>query len=312
MKKFLWIYLAFSLFYLVMPILTAQPWKDKEAASLPREVTVLFSQTGEEKTVPLEEYIACVVAAEMPASFEIEALKAQAVAARTYTVCHFGEGTHPGHPNADTCTDPNHCKAYKSEQEAKSDWGADGTKNWAKITAAVKETKGEIITYEGDPIDAVFHSASAGHTADAADVWQASVPYLVSVESTGEESSPDYQTTVTVPLSEFRENLRAAYPEIPEDRATEIGEVDAGESGYVRSVLIGGQAVKGTELRRLFSLRSTAFTLSVTDQAVIFSVTGHGHGVGMSQYGANAMAKEGADYRKILETYYQKTEIERR
>ena len=248
----------------------------------------------------------------MPASFHPEALKAQAVAARTYTLYHMGESSHPGHPGADTCTDPTHCKAYKSESEAKKDWGAEGEVYWKKIASAVEETEGELAVYEGEPIDAVFHAASAGHTADAMDVWSASVPYLKSVESGGEENSPEYVTTVSVPFSEFRKTLSEAYPEIVPESPADIGAVDAGESGYVRSVTVCGQTVKGGEIRRLFSLRSAAFTLSADNETVTFRVTGHGHGVGMSQYGANAMAEKGADYREILKTYYTGTEVERR
>ena len=314
MKKRLWIYFAYVAVLVILPILVARPWQNgkKEESALPQKVTVLFPETGEEQTMELEEYVKGVVAAEMPASFETEALKAQAVAARTYTVSHMKDGAHPGHSAANTCTDPTHCKAYKSEEEAKASWGKEGKAYWEKISSAVEATEGEIAVYQGEPIDAVFHSASAGHTADAKDVWSASVPYLKSVESRGEEASPDYRSTVTVPFSSFREKILSAHPDLALSSPSDIGAAEVGDGGYVKWVTIGGEAIKGGELRSLFSLRSTAFSITADGENVVFSVTGHGHGVGMSQYGANAMAKEGASYQEILANYYTGTTVEKR
>ena len=313
MKRRAVIWVLFLCVGCVIPMLLVRhaqaPQKETEPV---QEVTVLDVSTGKEMSLPMEEYIKGVVAAEMPASFEVEALKAQAVAARTYTVNHMGEGTHEGHPNADACTDFTHCKAYKSEAEAKADWGKDGDKYWTKISSAVDETAGEIVVYEEAPIDAVFHAAAAGRTADAEDVWGAKIPYLQSVQSGGEEEMNDYETSVSLPFAEFCRILKEAHPEIGISEPTQIGEPIVGSGGYVKSVEIGGVSVKGTELRTLFSLRSTAFTISTTEDTVTFSVTGYGHGVGLSQYGANAMAKNGADYKKILATYYTGTTVEHR
>ena len=313
MKKRLLFWMIFIWVAFLVPLILSQKNETAEPGSaLPAEVTVLDADTGEEMTLPMEEYIKGVVAAEMPASFESEALKAQAVAARTYTVKHMGEGTHEGHPNVDACTDFTHCKAYKSEADAKADWGADGEKNWAKISSAVDETAGEIVVYEEKPIDAVFHAAAAGQTADAEDVWGAKIPYLQSVQSGGEEAMIDYETSVSVPFAEFCRILKEAHPDIEISESSQIGAPTVGSGGYVKSVEIGGVAVKGTELRTLFSLRSAAFSLSATEDTVTFSVTGYGHGVGLSQYGANAMAKRGADYKEILTTYYTGTTVEKR
>lgn len=313
MKKRLLFWMIFIWVAFLVPLILSQKNEGTEPPSaLPAEVTVLNAGTGEEMTLPMEEYIKGVVAAEMPASFELEALKAQAVAARTYTANHMGEGAHEGHPNADACTDFTHCKAYKSEADAKADWGTDGDKNWAKISSAVDETAGEIVVYEEKPIDAVFHAAAAGKTADAADVWGAEIPYLQSVQSGGEEEMNDYETSVNVSFAEFCRILKEAHPDIGISEPSQIGEPSVGSGGYVKSVEIGGVNVKGTELRSLFSLRSTAFRISTTDDAVTFSVTGYGHGVGMSQYGANAMAKRGATYKEILTAYYTGTTVEKR
>ena len=260
----------------------------------------------------MADYLWRVVAAEMPASFEPEALKAQAVAARTYAASKLAAGE-ASHPDADLCTDINCCQAYITPQEAAENWGASAATYEAKISAAVADTDGVIATYGGAPIQAVFFSSAAGRTADAVEVWGNSVPYLTSVESPEGEEVPNYHSTVAVPAEEFRTTLlsQVSGADLSGDPAGWFGTPELGSNGAVLTIPVGGVEVAGTILRTLFGLRSTVFTVRADSGAVTFSVTGYGHGVGMSQYGANAMAKEGRTYEEIVRWYYTGVELER-
>lgn len=307
-RFFLW--LTLSLIFFLIP-LSAALWGNPRRETVSAEITVFDADSKSLFTLPLDEYLKGVVAAEMPASFEKEALKAQAVAARTYSVNRLLKEFPAEHPDAAVCTSSTHCKAYKTEEQAKKDWGEAGDEYWNKISSCVDSTHGEIIVYENSPIDAVFHAASSGRTANSEDVWSSSVPYLRSVESPGEDAARDYITTVSVPFSEFCEKLKTIRPGISVTDRAQIGMPVAGEGGYVKYADIGGEQIRGTELRSLFGLRSTAFTISVGEE-ITFHVTGYGHGVGLSQYGANAMAKQGKNYQEILSTYYTGTMVEKR
>ena len=260
----------------------------------------------------MSDWLPGVVAGEMPASFEPEALKAQAVAARTYIMYAMGREK-PAHPEADVCDDPGCCKAHSTDEALRENWGGDYDANMQKILSAVRSTDGEYMSYGGEVIQAVFHSSSAGRTEDSAAIWQAE-PYLVSVESPETaDDVPNYVSSVTVSPEDFRETVLAAHPEAEfgEDPAFWLGAAVHDASGRVESVDIGGAQVPGTELRTLFELRSTAFALDYTAEGFLFTVTGYGHGVGMSQYGANVMAQDGADYEEILTHYYPGAELTR-
>ena len=265
---------------------------------------------GEAVDMAAADYLTGVVAAEMPASFEFEALRAQAVAARTYAMYCESTGRHSG---AQVCTDSGCCQAWLSRDELKARWGADYDVYYERLRAAVTETAGEYLSYEGQPVFAAFHSSSAGTTEDSGRVWN-SVPYLISVSSPeSAETVPGYVSTVDVSRLDFRDSILASCPEAdfstPEE--TWIGEIKRTPGGRVESVALGGREIKGTALRSMFSLRSTAFELEWTGEVFRFTVTGYGHGVGMSQYGANVMAQGGADYREILAHYYPGTELVR-
>lgn len=264
-------------------------------------ITVFNHLTSATTTMPLEDYLIGVVSAEMPAAFETEALKAQAVAARTYTFYKAASSDH----EADVCTDPSHCQAYYTPEKMQENWGDGYKQYYTKIQSAVHSTHGEILTYNDEPIMAVFHSMGGGKTENAHDVWGQSVPYLVSVESPGEDSAVNYHSTLSVPFNEFKSIINSAFPNATINSFLDISEPVLTEGGHVKSIIIGSVTVPGTTLRTLFNLRSTKFTLSFDSDNVIFSVTGYGHGVGMSQYGANAMAKEGKGYREILSHYYK-------
>ena len=265
---------------------------------------------GTVATLALDNYLWGVVAAEMPASFEPEALKAQAVAARTYTLGKLERET-AAHPDADLCTDVNCCQAYRTQAEAAESWGDMAQSYTQKITAAVADTDGVAALYEGKPIQAVFFSSADGRTVDAVEVWGNSVPYLTGVDSPEGEEVPNYHSTVTVPPEEFKTKLLAQYPaaNLSGDPAGWFANTVANSAGGVSSVDVGGVTVSGQALRTLFGLRSTSFTITASADGVAFAVTGYGHGVGMSQYGANALAKEGKSYEDILKWYYTGVEV---
>lgn len=318
--------LALLLLFFLVPLLVFSPSSPPPeetplpTATLPIDRTVTLPGGGTDRavlvrvalpdgeTAPLtmSDYLWRVVAAEMPASFEMEALKAQAVTARTYTLYQMGAGPNPNHPDADMCTDISCCQAYLDPETAASNWGGSAADYTEKIALAVSSTDGQAILYDGAPIDAVFFSSAAGRTLDSVEVWGGSVPYLSSVESPEGEEVPNYHTTVEVPLEDFQSVFLARYPDASLAGSPEewFQSFVPSSSGGVDTVDVGGVTVKGSELRTLFDLRSASFAVSFREDAVVFSVTGYGHGVGMSQYGANAMAKEGASYLDILTHYY--------
>jgi len=267
---------------------------------------------GEITEITMEEYLRGVVRAEMPASFEEEALKAQAVAARTYTLYRMEQGGSPNHPDADACDDINCCKAYRSESEAAKSWGMATAVYEEKIRLAVAETDGEVVLYDGAPVLAAFHSSSAGATRPSGEVWTRDLPYLQSVPTPeGEDSVPNYYSKERFTLTEFKERFIAGYPTAnlsgaPSNWFTNIQQT---ETGAVTSLQVGGVSLTGAQLRTLLGLRSAAFTISFTDSEVVFSVTGYGHGVGMSQYGANVLAQQGESYQDILTHYYVGTTV---
>ena len=267
-----------------------------------------------EKLQPMdmETYLLGVVRAEMPASFEEEALKAQAVAARTYILHKIASGGSARHPQADACDDISCCQDYKSQEDAAGEWGERASEYEEKIRRAVTETDGECVLYDGAPVLAVFHSSSVGATQDAQAVWSASLPYLQSVETPeGEETVPDYRSTAAFSAGQLREKLLAALPEAklegsPSNWFTDIRQQP---NGTVTSLSVGGVEVGGNRLRTILELRSACFTISFEGDTVTFSVSGYGHGVGMSQYGANVLAGNGMTYREILEWYYTGAEV---
>ena len=275
------------------------------AQPLPEQVRVLLPD-GTVEAMGLEDYLWGVVAAEMPAAFEPEALKAQAVAARSYTLWQMA---HPGtaHPQAEVCCDYACCQAWVSRQERLERWPEEERETYArKITQAVADTAGQVLTWEGEPALAVFHASCAGETHSALQVWGQDIPYLVSVSSPeGEGDAPNYYSVVSLTPEEFREKAQAACP------GAVLGE---DVSAWVRqdspdSLTIGGVTLPAVEVRQAFGLRSASFTVECDADGVRFYVTGYGHGVGMSQYGANVMARGGADWREILDHYYPGTEL---
>ncbi len=258
----------------------------------------------------MAEWLPGVVAAEMPASFEPEALKAQAVAARTFLMEHKNRRP-TAHPEADVCDDPACCCAHSDEATQRANWGGDAGKNLRRVQTAVAETDGTVLTYQGEPILAAFHSSSDGQTEDSAALWGA-MPYLISVSSPETAVDvPNYVSEVKLTPEALRDAIQKDRPEasLPDAPEQWLGAVTRDESGRVGQITIGSETFTGAELRSLLQLRSAAFTAEYADGQFTFTVTGYGHGVGMSQYGANVLAKQGSGYGDILAHYYPGTEL---
>ena len=258
---------------------------------LPQEAKALY---GLADLAPLdselEEYVAGVVAAEMPAAFPEEALKAQAVAARTYQVRQMQAAG-----SSAVLYDVG--QAYLSEAAQKEKWGESYGLYAGKIRSAVRATAGEIMTYDGEPILAAFHAQSGGKTEDAENVWDSAVPYLKSVDSKEDRQAPNNETTVTIAAKTLADKLGVA-----KDAAVSVKKRT--EAGYVAEVQAGDKTFSGREIRERLGLRSANFTIAKNGDSYFFTVHGYGHGAGMSQYGASFLAEQGKDYHEILRHYY--------
>lgn len=271
---------------------------------------VLNGETVEE--MDLGTYLVGVVRAEMPASFEQEALKAQAVAARTYTLYKMQTGGNHG-DTADICTDSTCCQAYLDEERARANWGENADALEEKVETAVTATDGQAVLYGGVPVLAVFHASSAGRTRAAGEVWINDLPYLQAVDSPeAAETIPNYYSRAEFTAEAFREKVLAACPEADLTGGMDgwLQEAVKDSAGSVDTLSVGGVQMKGARLRSILGLRSACFEWEVQEGKLVFFVTGHGHGVGLSQYGANAMAAAGADYREILTHYYTGVTVE--
>lgn len=264
----------------------------------PGQYLQVLMPDGTQVQMELEEYVTCAVLGEMPADFETEALKAQAVVARTYAL----KGNGWKHSGGAVCTDSGCCQAFCSEQ-AYLDAGHT-QQDLNKISDAVLQTAGKVLTYNGALIEATYYSCSGGRTEDAVAVWGQDIPYLQSVESPGEERASHYIDTVTYDRSELEqvlgENLSGNW----------LGTVTYTRGGGVETIEIGSKAYKGTEVRQLLGLRSTAFVMTAVGDTVTVTTKGYGHRVGMSQYGADAMAVSGNTFDSILAHYYPGSELE--
>lgn len=283
---------------------TLETTAPSQAAALPegeRMVMCLTLPDGTVAEMDLDAYLTGVVLAEMPASFEPEALKAQAVVARTYTLKAAETGGK--HENGSVCTDHTCCQAYIDPADY-----AGGLENLEKIRAAVEATAGLVLTYEGQLIEATYFSCSGGSTEDAVAVWGTDYPYLRATESPGEEAAAHYTDTVTFTAVEFAERIGQTLTGSPQSW---LGFTTYTAGGGVNSMRIGSQDYKGTELRSLLGLRSTAFTITAEGDTITITTKGYGHRVGMSQYGADAMAVAGSTFDEILSHYYKGTTLER-
>ena len=275
-------------------------------------IKLLHSKTNQIEEIQLDEYLYGVVSSEMPANYEAEALKAQAVVARTYTIYQI-INNNGKHENAEICDDSNCCQAWISKQDRLEKWEAEeAEENWNKIVDAVDSTKGEIITYNGVPINAFFHANSGGITESSLNIWgEVDYPYLKSVETSGEEGYTQYKSEVILTKEELLNKLKTKYEYCSIDFSNQdcIQILEYTTSGRVKTIKFGNTEIAGTEARTLLELKSTNFTFKIDGENIIFSVIGYGHGVGMSQTGADALAKEGLKYDEIIKHFYTDVEI---
>lgn len=268
-------------------------------------IKLLHKNTNEVEEVPLDKYLCNVVSAEMPADYEKEALKAQAIVARTYTIYKI---QNKKHENADICDDSSCCQAWVSKETRLSRWDEDKREsNWKKIEECVNETKGKIITYEGKPINAFFHANSGGKTEIPVNVWGGTgYPYLQVVETAGEEGYDQYESEVSLTKEELIDKLETKYSDISIDfnNQDDIKILEYTDSDRVKTVKFGNHNLSGVETRTLLGLRSTNFEISRDGDNIKFTVKGYGHGVGMSQTGADSLAKEGKNCFDIINHFY--------
>lgn len=270
------------------------------------EVAVYRNSSKKVERLPLEEYVIGVVASEMPIEFEEEALKAQALAARTYIVKQLVYGGNTKLPNGANITDTISDQVYKNKKELKAQWGKDYKKDINKISKAVKATEGEILTYNGNPIFASFFSTSNGYTENAEDYWANAIPYLKSVESPWDLNSPKYYNQIKIPVKEFEKRLGVMIK-----GKSDIGSgITLTKGKRIGTVTIGGKKFTGREVREKLELRSSDFKMNLDGSNIIVTTKGYGHGVGMSQYGANGMAKKGKNYLDIVKHYYKGVKVD--
>ena len=284
----------------IQPSTGAETTPSQPNEQLQPMLSVLYG--GSVQKMELESYLVGVVLAEMPASFEPQALRAQAVAARTYTIKHCQEDLR--HGENIICTEHSCCQAFIDPRDYVRDGGS-----WSsveRVRQAVTDTVGQVLVYDGELIVATYFSCAGGLTEDAAAVWGQEVPYLQSVPSPGEEKATYYIDSKTFTAQQFQTALGIR---LKGEVSSWFGEVTFTDGGGVKTMEIGGVSYRGTTLRTLLELRSTAFSVSFQDDTVTFHTRGFGHRVGMSQYGANAMAEEGRTYQEILAHYYCGTEI---
>ena len=260
-----------------------------------KKVRVYREKTQKIETIPLEEYLVGVLAGEMPSSYDIEALKAQAVAARTYTLKKIKTNKEKEYDVVDSTND----QVYLDEEQLRNNWQQSYEQNINKIKQAVEETKGEYLTYKGEIIKAFFFSTSSGKTENCEDVFGENLPYLVSVASTWDENSPSYENTQQFTKQEFYKKL-----ELPYEEVLNI-EIKRNETNSINTIIINNKEIKGTEFRKKLDLKSTNVEIEQINNKIIITSKGYGHGVGLSQYGAKEMANLGYKYNEILEYYYK-------
>lgn len=274
-------------------------------SSVPLEVSVYRTNQNKVQNVPIERYVIGVVASEMPASFKLAALEAQALAARTYIVHFLLNSPDMNIPKGAEVTDTVMNQVYSDDQQLRKLWGKNYGWKMAKVKKAVAATRGQIITYKGKPITASFFSTSNGYTESAGAYWQHNIPYLKSVPSPWDQHSPKFNAQKDLSVKEVDQQLNVKLSE-----NGPIGKVTKITPGHrIGKIKIDGKSFSGRDIREKLNLRSTDFTLKKEGNQVIVTTKGWGHGVGMSQYGANGMAKEGKTYKQIIKYYYSGVSI---
>lgn len=273
------------------------------------QVPIYRSQQKTVEVYPLEEYVRGVVAAEMPIDFELEALKAQAIAARTYVVKRMIDKDYKDVPDGAIVTDTTQHQVFLSDSELRRLWGINYSERISKINKAINETYGQVITYNGEPINALYFSTSNGYTENSEEYWQKEIPYLRSVASPWDTASPKYSSTDFISFSTFYETLNLSSSVVSANNSDWIKILELTTGNRVDKLKIGDKVYSGREIREHFKLNSSSFTFEINNDGILFNTKGYGHGVGMSQYGANGMAKEGKGAEEIITYYYTGVEI---
>lgn len=294
MKK---IFFCLAMLFLALKLTNSEVNIVNDKVKKEETIYLVRSKTGDIVEMELEEYLKGVVYAEMPSSFNIEALKAQAVAARTYTKFKMADSTH-------ICDNPSHCQAWLEN---------DYSENFEKVSKAVEETRGKTVSYMGETIEAFFHSSSGGKTESSKDVWGKDIPYLVPVESPNEDKiMSTFFSEKEVTYKELKtliNNYLGKNQVTTEKLKNKIKIISRTEGNRVNEIKIDKASLSGTSIRSILELRSANFDIELKEKSVVFKVKGYGHGVGMSQWGAEVMAREGKDYEEILKYYYPNTEV---
>ena len=313
MKRVLVLLLALIIVLFALPLLILKGCqKEVKDVKIPEnfdsmKISVFNVAQNKLQEMDLEEYILGVLAAEMPSKFDMEALKAQALAARTYTLMKaksFGGKGCDIHPEADVCTDFAHCQAFIDPKSI--DY------NYDKYKEAVLTTKGEVIVYDNALIQAVFHSTSGGKTENSEDIWTNKVPYLRSVSSEYEDDSPKLMTDLDVKINDFIAAMKKIDSKVQlssKSIQNQVKVLDRSEGGRITRLSVGGKVLSGSAVRVALGLNSSNFNISYQGDTMKFTVIGNGHGVGLSQYGADGMAQKGSKYDEIVKHYYQGVEI---
>ena len=322
MKKLIVLSLTLSLIIFFIPLITfaaldGTEAKNEELHTIPpvkkpdeEKISVYIEAQDKVENMNFRDYIIGVVAAEMPAVFHEEALSALACAAATFARLKIQNGEKDSASGAVISSDPKKHQAYISVDEMKKLWDDGFDEYYQKIADAVDKSIAYSITYENELIFPAYHAMSPGITEEAVNVWNDNVPYLVSVESEGDTLSPKYKTVTTFSFDEFREIFEEKGSSFAEDITTWISAPEYTSAGTLQKIIVGEKAFSGEELREILSLRSSAITVSMTKDGVSLTTKGYGHGVGLSQYGADYLAKQGFTWQEIIKHYYTGVEIE--
>ncbi len=334
MKSFVYLFLAIILSLVLTPVIIKNPAPEpadttcisslvettKKDDSKPsgevsqEEISVYLIAEKKVITVSALEYVCGAVAAEMPASYHEEALKAQAIACYTNAIRLKKEASQGGEntavSGAHISNDSSVHQGYLTKAQRQEKWGDSFEKYEKRINDAVSDVLGYKLTYKGELCVAAFHAISTGNTENAQTVWGTNIDYLKSAKSTGDTLSPSYITTVSLTKEQFCEIASSLGANVDKnDNSTWLGQVETSDCKTVLSIEIGGKTFTGTQIRNAYSLKSAAFTAQITQTGVTFKVYGYGHAVGMSQYGADYMATQGSNYKEILKHYYKGAEI---
>lgn len=281
------------------------------------EEPLLVLDTGSNTvlTVPVRDYVLGSVASEMPITWPDEALQAQAVASHSYALYQKSHTDRSSLSGAFLSADPARREGFMTEEVLRSYWGDAYSENYARLSALVDEVLDQILLYDGEPAAACYHAISNGHTEASQNVWEQTLPYLQGVDSPTDRTNPDCEAHFTLTRPQMEHLLAVAFPDyaLPDDPSDWFGAQEYTDAGYVARIQVAGQWVRGTVLRRVLALRSACFSIEwqPTEEQFILTTWGYGHGVGLSQYGAHAMAAGGSSWAEILAHYFPGTELGR-